>query len=365
LIERGDFASETSSRSTKLIWAGIRYIGTAVAALLSRNTLKNPKQSIENFVGEFKMVLGAHRERRFLLETQPHLTHWQPIAVPIEKWVSWPPPMGHPLFAAAGLMLPLVFKFYDSLSSFSCPSSYVLSKRRALKLFPQLDSPRMKYTQVFYEGMHNDARTCLSIALTAAESGATIGNYVEVVSLERTDVDDKERVTGVTVIDRLSDETFVIQAKAFVFAGGPFTDGLRKLEDENCEAAVSGAAGTHIVLPGYFSHEGMGLLDINTSDGRFLFFLPWQGHTLVGTTDRKGEPRSSPAAPEDEIQWLLNEVKKYLSPELRVRRSDVLSAWQGWRPLARDPHAPPDAPPSRGKFELFQSVSWLKTMQIM
>ena len=89
------------------------------------------------------------------------------------------------------------------------------------------------------------------------------------------------------------------------------------------------------------------MLDINTSDGRFLFFLPWQGSTLVGTTDHKGPPVSDHGPPEEEIQWILNEVKKYLSDDLKVRRADVLSAWQGFRPLASDPNAPPGAPVSR------------------
>jgi glycerol-3-phosphate dehydrogenase len=90
------------------------------------------------------------------------------------------------------------------------------------------------------------------------------------------------------------------------------------------------------------------MLDINTSDGRFLFFLPWQGKTLVGTTDRKGPVTSYHGPPEEEIQWILNEAQKYLVTDtLKVRRSDVLSAWQGFRPLASDPHAPPGAPVSR------------------
>ena len=152
---------------------------------------------------------------------------------------------------------------------------------------------------------------------------------------------------GVRARDLMTGDEFDVRAKSIVFAGGPFTDSLREMEDPEAPRAVSGAAGTHIVLPGYYCPREMGLLDINTSDGRFLFFLPWQGCTLVGTTDRKGEPVSTPLPPEEEIKWILNEASRYLSDDLRVRRSDVLSAWQGWRPLAVDPHAPPDAPVSR------------------
>eukprot|EP00588_Corethron_pennatum_P007367 CAMPEP_0194286946 /NCGR_PEP_ID=MMETSP0169-20130528/33648_1 /TAXON_ID=218684 /ORGANISM="Corethron pennatum, Strain L29A3" /LENGTH=750 /DNA_ID=CAMNT_0039033497 /DNA_START=37 /DNA_END=2289 /DNA_ORIENTATION=+ len=345
LIERGDFASETSGRSTKLIWAGIRYIGTALGQLLRFKNLIRPLDAMGDFKGEFKMVLGAHKERKIMLENNPHLTSWVPIAVPIKTWISWPPPMGHPLFAFAPVTLPAVFKFYDGLGGFTCPPSHIMSKSRARRKFPQLDQD-VKYVSVFYEGQHNDARTATCIALTAAEEGATVTNHVEMIGVLREN-GDKGKAIGIRARDNMTGKEFEVHAKAIVFAGGPFTDGMRKIEDPNCKNAVNGAAGTHIVLPGYYCANGIGMLDINTSDGRFLFFLPWQGSTLVGTTDRKEDAVSKPGPPEDEIQWLLSEAEKYLSSELKVRRSDVLSAWQGFRPLASDPHAPPGAPASR------------------
>lgn len=347
LIERADFSSETSSRSTKLIWAGIRYIATAIAQLLRFKSLSHPIESMKDFAGEFKMVLGAHRERRLLIENNPHLTNWVPIAVPMKTWVAWPPPFGHPLFSIAPLVFPGVMKFYDSLSGFTCPPSHIMGRKRARRKFPQLDED-FKYVQIFYEGQHNDARTATCIALTAAEEGAAVANYTEMVGIIREqDGKDKGRAIGIKCRDNLTGNEFDVFAKAIIFAGGPFTDGMRKLEDPQALPAVSGASGTHIVLPGYYCAQGIGLLDINTSDGRFLFFLPWQGSTLVGTTDRKGDPVSSPRPPEDEIQWLLNEAEKYLANDLKVRRADVLSAWQGFRPLASDPNAPPGAPVSR------------------
>jgi glycerol-3-phosphate dehydrogenase len=344
LVERGDFSSETSSRSTKLIWAGIRYIATATSQLLRIKNFSNPVGAVKDFWGEFKMVLGAHRERRALLENNPHLTNWVPIAVPMNTWVTWPPPFGHPIFAIAPLVLPAVMKFYDSMSGFTCPPSHIMSQARAKRKFSQLDED-LKYVQVFYEGQHNDARTNLAIALSAAEKGAAVANHTEMVNVLFDDTTGK--ANGIEVLDRLTNDTYTISAKSIIFAGGPFTDSMRKLENPAMKPAVNGAAGTHIVLPGYYSPKDIGMLDINTSDGRFLFFLPWQGSVLVGTTDRKGDPVSSPGPPEDEIQWILNEVEKYLDSSVRVRRADVLSAWQGWRPLASDPHAAPDAPVSR------------------
>lgn len=344
LIERGDFGNETSARSTKLIWAGIRYIATAIAALLRVHNLTRPVEAVTDFVGEFRLVLAAHKERRIKLENNPHLTNWVPIAIPMTSWISWPPPFGHPLFATAPLTLPFVFKFYDALSGFTCPPSHIMGRKRALRKFPQLDQD-VKYFQVFYEGQHNDARTNTCLALTAAEHGAVVANYVEMVGL----IKDKEtgKARGVTCRDNRTGQVFDVLAKAVVFAGGPFTDELRHLENPNAPPAVQAAAGTHIVLPGYMCPGGVGMLDINTSDGRFLFFLPWQGYTLVGTTDRQGTATSQHGPPEQDIEWILNEVKKYLADDIQVRRADVLSSWQGWRPLASDPNAVPGAPVSR------------------
>jgi glycerol-3-phosphate dehydrogenase len=346
LIERGDFGNETSSRSTKLLWAGIRYIATATASLLRFKNLVRPIEALKDFSSEFHMVRNCHKERRILLENNPHLTNWVPIAVPIDQWISWPPPFGHPLFATAPMVLPLVFKFYDGMSGFTCPPSHIMSRKRAERKFPQLASEDAKYYCCFYEGQHNDARTATYIALTAAEKGACVTNYTEMIQV----IKDKDtgKAIGVKVRDRLNGgKEFNVYAKAIIFAGGPFTDELRQIEDPSSKPAVAAAAGTHIVLPSYYCPRGVGMLDINTSDGRFLFFLPWQGHTLIGTTDRKGPAVSTPGPPEEEIEWLLAECQKYLGKDVAVRRSDVQSSWQGFRPLASDPNAQPGAPVSR------------------
>ena len=147
LIERGDFGNETSSRSTKLIWAGIRYIATAVSSLLRFKNLSQPLQALSDFYSEFSMVQSAHHERRLLIENNPHLTKWVPIAIPIKEWISWPAPFGHPIFATAPFTLPAVFKFYDSMSGFSCPPSHIMRVSRAQRKFPQLDET-VKYFQV-------------------------------------------------------------------------------------------------------------------------------------------------------------------------------------------------------------------------
>ena len=346
-IERGDFSSETSSRSTKLIWAGIKYLASASAALISWDLLTSPMRTVNDFYGEFVMVFNCHQERRYMLEKQAHLTNWIPIVCPFTEWHIWPPPFGHWLFSFFPLLAPAVFKFYDGLSGFTCPPSYVMGPTSSRIKFPQLNEKDIKYCAVFYEGQHNDARTNIAIALSAAENGADIANYVEMTDAI---FDDDGRISGVRAIDRTTGDKFDIRAKHVIFAGGPFTDALRQKEDGTSRpvnAAVMGASGTHIVLPGYYAPKDMGLLDYNTSDGRFLFFLPWQGSVIVGTTDKKGPAETLPYPPEEEIQWMLKECEKYLSKDLKVRRSDVLSAWRGWRPLASDPHAPPGGQVSR------------------
>jgi FAD dependent oxidoreductase len=156
LIERGDFGNETSSRSTKLIWAGIRYIATAVSSLLRFKNIAHPIQALSDFFSEFSMVQSAHHERRLLIDNNPHLTKWVPIAVPIKEWISWPAPFGHPVFASAPLTLPAVFKFYDSMSGFTCPPSHIMRVSRAQRKFPQLDET-VKYFQVRSDDVHYKA----------------------------------------------------------------------------------------------------------------------------------------------------------------------------------------------------------------
>lgn len=346
-VEREDFGSGTSSRSTKLLWGGSRYLVQALVSLFHYDLrlLRRPKETIQKFLAEFRMVMNCHRERKFLLSTQPHLTNWIPIAVPITSWFIWPPPFNYPpaAFGPLGLFY-FFFKFYDALSGFTSPPSHIMLPSRAKRKFSQLNVSEIKYCPVFYEGQHDDARTNLTIAQTAALYGAKMLNYCNVIEFNK---NSSGRVTGAQIYDENSKSTFSISAKSVIFCGGPFTDEIRKLENNKCDDIVSGAGGIHIVIPGYYAPNNFGLVDMATSDGRFLFYLPWEGHVLIGTTDHPSKPSMRPVPAEDEIQWLLHEASKYLSKELKMRRQDVLSAWSGVRPLAADPHADSTASVSR------------------
>ena len=122
-------------------------------------------------------------------------------------------------------------------------------------------------------------------------------------------------------------------------ATGPFSDALLTLDNPSHDPIVQPSSGVHITLPNYYSPRKMGLLDPATSDGRVIFFLPWQGNTIAGTTDTPATVSREPRASEEDIRWLLEEVRNYLSPDIKVRRGDVLSAWSGLRPLVRNPGA--------------------------
>ncbi|GBN61745.1 Glycerol-3-phosphate dehydrogenase, mitochondrial [Araneus ventricosus] len=192
---------------------------------------------------------------------------------------------------------------------------------------------------VVVERQHNDARMNLAIIITAARLGANVANHVAVTELlKKPDENGKEKVCGARVKDQISGKEWVIHAKSVINATGPFTDSIRKMDDQKCPVICQPSAGVHIVLPAYYSPDNMGLLDPATSDGRVIFFLPWQKMTIAGTTDRPCEVTHHPSPTEDEIQFILNEVKNYLTPEITVRRGDVMSVWSGIRPLVLNPN---------------------------
>jgi glycerol-3-phosphate dehydrogenase len=182
----------------------------------------------------------------------------------------------------------------------------------------------------------------VSLAMTAALYGVTIVNHMEVTALEK---DAHGKLNGARVKDKVreadgkSPDEFSIRAKGIINATGPFSDSIRKLDDPTVQEIVAPSSGVHVILPGYYSPANMGLIDPSTSDGRVIFFLPWQGNTIAGTTDAATEITQNPIAGEEEIDWILKEIRGYLQPEINVRRGDVLAAWSGIRPLVRDPKA--------------------------
>ncbi|XP_064517835.1 glycerol-3-phosphate dehydrogenase, mitochondrial isoform X2 [Pseudopipra pipra] len=314
LLERYDFSSGTSSRSTKLIHGGVRYLQKAIMKL--------------DFE-QYRMVKEALEERAHLLQSAPHLSAPLPIMLPIYKWWQLP-------YYWVGI------KLYDLVAGSQClKRSYVLTKSRALELFPMLRKDKLVGAIVYYDGQHNDARMNLAIALTAARYGAATANYAEVRGLlKSTDpASGKLRVCGVRCRDVLTGKEFDVRAKCVINATGPFTDSVRKMDDEEVPNICQPSAGVHIVMPGYYSPDNMGLLDPATSDGRVIFFLPWEKMTIAGTTDSPTDVTSHPIPTEEDINFILSEVRNYLGADVEVRRGDVLAAWSGIRPLVTDPNS--------------------------
>lgn len=316
VVERDDFSSGTSSKSTKLVHGGVRYLEKAVWNL---------------DYNQYQLVREALKERKYFLQTAPHLSMWLPIMLPLDKW--WKAP-----YYWAGT------KFYDFLAgSEGIESSYFLTRSKAIEAFPMLKQTDLVGSLVYYDGAHNDSRMNVSIAMTAALYGATVANHTEVTGLIKNP--ETGCLCGATLRDTIaprdgkSSEDITVRAKCIVNCTGPFADSIRKMDDDKCKDIVAPSSGVHVILPGYYSPGKMGLLDPSTSDGRVIFFLPWQGNTIAGTTDSPCSISPNPYPDEESIQWILGEIRQYLSPEIRVRRGDVLAAWSGIRPLVKDPKA--------------------------
>lgn len=337
LVEKNDFASGTSSKSTKMAHGGVRYL---------------EKAFWEMSKAQLDLVIEALNERAHLLNTAPHLCKLLPIIIPVYNY--WQVP-----YFYAGC------KMYDLFAgSQNLKGSYLMSKNATMEVAPMLDGSNLKAGLVYHDGSFNDTRMNATLAVTAIENSATVLNYMEVKQL----VKDKDgKVAGAVVEDRETGKTYSVRAKVVVNATGPYSDRLLQMDanpdglpDEvvqKTEPIIDGnatvksimsqvavtkpnmvvpSAGVHIILPSFYCAKEMGLLDAKTSDGRVMFFLPWQGKVLAGTTDipLKQVPEN-PTATEADIQDILKELQPYI--KFPVKREDVLSAWAGIRPLVTDP----------------------------
>ncbi|KAJ1403121.1 hypothetical protein SESBI_27528 [Sesbania bispinosa] len=312
LVEREDFAAGTSSRSTKLLHGGVRYLEKAVFNL---------------DYGQFKLVLHALKERKQVIDNAPHLCNALPCMTPCFNWFEV-------VYYWAGL------KMYDLVAGRQLLHlSRYYSTKESVELFPTLarkgNDRSLRGTVVYYDGQMNDSRLNVGLACTAALAGAAVLNHAEVVSLLKDDAG--KRIIGARIRDNLTGKEFETYAKVIVNAGGPFCDSIRKMANKNVQEMIAPSSGVHIILPDYYSPEGMGLIVPKTKDGRVVFMLPWLGRTVAGTTDSSTTITYLPEPHEDEIQFILDAISDYLN--VKVRRTDVLSAWSGIRPLAMDPTA--------------------------
>ncbi len=314
LVEKSDFASGTSSRSTKLLHGGVRYLERAVLDLDR---------------GQYDLVKEALKERAILLRIAPHLTRYIPLLTPLYHRTEIP-------YYYAGL------KMYDWLAGDGeAPPSRYISAEEALAQCPMLKKEGLKGGVVYSDGQFDDARMALSIVLRASELGASAANHVEITGLKK----DKGRIVGAQAVDRLSGKSFTIRAKVVVNATGPLADSLRQMDQPTTKPLLKASSGAHIVLDRDYSPPEMGLLIPKTEDGRVLFLLPWLGHTLVGTTDNPAEVEEDPKASEQDVAYILRQLKRYFS--LAVSEKEILAKWSGLRPLIQKKEASSTAKLSR------------------
>lgn len=300
LIERGDFSSGTSSKSTKLVHGGVRYL----------------EQAVKTFdKSQIALVMSALRERKNIFRIAPHLVRALPILTPCPSLASVP-------YLFAGL------KIYDWLAGDSGLSgSSFLSVRKTSRASELLDVSNIYGSVKYYDGQFDDARLNVELVLTACDAGASAINYLEVTELNK----EKGCLSGARVLDRLTGEYHEVRGKVFVNATGPYVDAIRLLDDPEIAPVVRCSSGTHIVVRKQQEDNSPGILIPHTPDKRVIFILPWHDHMVIGTTDEPSFPHFNPMPPPGEIQYLLEQANRYL--KVPLDHSDVLSAWCGLRPL--------------------------------
>ncbi len=301
LVEKFDFAKGTSSRSTKLVHGGVRYLQQ----------------------GNIKLVMEALKERGTLIKNAPHLVKNQAFIVPNYKWWEGP-------YYGIGL------KVYDWMAgSLGFGPSEFLSKEETLRLAPTLDAEGLRGGVLYHDGQFDDARLAIHLAMTAADYGATVVNYASVERLLK--VNDK--VCGVVLKDGLNDTSseevsYEIKAKAVINATGVFTDSILKMDVPKAETVITLSQGIHIVLDREFLPSETAIMIPRTDDKRVLFAVPWHNKIIVGTTDTPVKNSSTePKAMEEEIEFVLHHIQKYLAKD--PDRADIRSVFAGLRPLVK------------------------------
>lgn len=294
LLEQHDLGKGTSSRSTKLIHGGVRYLRQA----------------------NISLVREALKERGILLRNAPHVVHTKEFIVPC--YSIW-----DKAFYRLGLNI------YDLLAGkYSIGKSRTLSREETLERLPALRSQRLVGGILYHDGQFDDTRLLIEMARTATSNGACIVNYARVISFTR----DGEKLAGVRFEDVETGETYTIASRAVINATGAFCDAVRQLSDSSAKPVVTFAQGSHIVLDRSFLPSDAGVMIPKTSDGRVLFCIPWHDHVLVGTTDTPVDSASlEPEALDAEIDFILETAGKYLKS--RPTRADIKSAFAGIRPL--------------------------------
>jgi len=302
LLEQSDFAKGTSSRSTKLVHGGVRYLAQ----------------------GDILLVKEALHERGLFLKNAPHLTTNQEFVIPV--YTLW-----DVILYTVGL------KFYDLLAGrLSMGKSYFINRSKTLERIPLLKPEGLKGGIIYHDGQFDDSRMAIALAGACVENGGTVLNYFRVVSLLK---DEKGMIKGVQTRDMESGEEYKIHGQLVINATGVFADEIHRLDNPSSKPSIRPSQGVHIVLESTFLQSASAIMIPKTDDGRVLFAIPWYGKVVAGTTDTPLDDISlEPKALDEEIDFILRTAGKYLTRS--PKREDVKCIFAGLRPLAANPDKP-------------------------
>jgi glycerol-3-phosphate dehydrogenase len=302
LIDRQDFASETSSKSTKLIHGGVRYLEQAFKKM--------------DF-GQLKQVRHGLEERHIVLNNAPHLARPLPLLTPVTSWLEG-------LYFSIGLMMYDSFATNDSL-----PKSQWLSKKEVLKRMPTLNREKLHSAVLYYDGQLDDARYCLALAQSASENGAVVANYLEVNGF---DYNSTGTLNGLRISNGASGEHFSVKTRLVLNCTGPFSDRIRLMANPKLPERIRPSKGVHIVLPYGTLNSDHAMLIPKTADGRVVFAIPFEGTTMVGTTDTEYDgDGKEPVLNTEERQYLADTLNPYLAKPIEL--SELRAGFGGLRPL--------------------------------
>ncbi|MCF2488985.1 glycerol-3-phosphate dehydrogenase/oxidase [Dyadobacter sp. CY347] len=307
IIDKKDFASETSSRSTKLIHGGVRYLEQAFKKL--------------DFA-QLKQVRHGLEERHTVLKNAPHLARPLALMTPVSSWIEG-------LYFKIGLQLYDTFATNDSL-----PKSKWLSKKEVLDKIPTLNKVKLHSGVLYYDGQLDDARYCLALVQSASEAGGIVANYLDVTGFTK---NDSGKLVGVQVKDMQLGGEFIIKSRLVINCTGPFSDKIRLLANPALPERLRPSKGVHVVLPYATLNSEYAMLIPKTSDGRVVFAIPFEGAMMIGTTDTESDSIDSEATlNESEKKYLVDTLNPFLANPIDMKT--LKAGFGGLRPLlAADP----------------------------
>ena len=303
LLEKNDFASGASSKSSKLVHGGIRYLEKAI------------KQMDK---AQYDLVKEGIKERSIFLKNASNIAKKLKINIPIYSYLKL-------IYTYFGLLIYKLMAKNKSLGK----NSFV-NKVVSILISPNIKQENLKGFLSFYDGSFLDFRMIISLLQTAVSKGAIVKNYCEVNEFL---YDVNNKISGVKYFDKIQNKNYEINAKVVINASGANVDNLRLKDDESTNEILALSSGIHIVVSKEFLSSNEGILLPNTSDGRIIFILPYMNYCLIGTSDNKTTYAENPKAQEQEIEYLLKEVNNYF--EKHLTKEDILSSWSGIRPLVK------------------------------